>query len=49
MIPSDDKQATITFGYDNNNQLILNGDCPTKYRVDWQKGSNSGTVYLFLP
>ena len=47
-IPSDDKQATVTFGYDNNNQLIVNGDCPTKYKVDWQKGSNSGTVYLFL-
>lgn len=47
-IPSDDKSATLTFGYDNNNQLITNGDCPTKYKVDWQKGSNSGTVYLFL-
>jgi hypothetical protein len=47
-IPSDDKSATVTFGYDNNNQLIVNGDCPTKYKVDWQKNSNSGTVYLFL-
>ena len=48
-IPSDNKMATITFGYDNNNQLITNGDCPTKYKLDWQKNNHSGTVYLFLP
>ena len=48
-IPAHDKQALITFGYDSNNQPVTNGDCPTKYRVDWQKNGNSGTVYLWLP
>ncbi|MEI6898360.1 MAG: hypothetical protein WCL00_00665 [Bacteroidota bacterium] len=47
-IPSKDKKATLTFGYDNNNQLITNGDCPTKYKLDWEIGTNSGTLYLFL-
>ena len=48
-IPADNKKATITFGYDDNNQYIVNGDCPTKFKLDWEKGGNSGTVYLFLP
>jgi len=47
-IPSDNKSATITFGYDSNNQPVTGGDCPTKYKVDWQKNNNSGTVYLWL-
>lgn len=47
-IPSVPKSATITYGYDDNNQLITNGDCPTKYRLDWQKNNLSGTLYLFL-
>ena len=47
-IPAADKSATITFGYDSNNQLITNGDCPTKYRLDWQYNGNSGTMYLWL-
>jgi hypothetical protein len=47
-IPAYDKSATITFGYDSNNQLITNGDCPTKYRLDWQYNGNSGTFYLWL-
>lgn len=49
MIPADDKGATITFGYDANNQLITNGDCPAKYRIDWYKNGNSGTIYKILP
>ena len=47
-IPSDSKSATITFGYDSNNQPVTGTDCPTKYKVDWQKNNNSGTVYLWL-
>jgi hypothetical protein len=47
-IPSQSKSATVTFGYDDNNQLITNGDCPTKFRFDWQSDGNSGTVYLPL-
>jgi len=47
-IPASSKKATITFGYDNNNQMVTNGDCPTKYKLDWEIGTHSGTVYLFL-
>ena len=48
-IPSDSKSATITFGYNNNNQPITGDECPTKFRVDWQKNNHSGTIYLPLP
>lgn len=48
-IPSDSKSATISFGYDNNNQIITNGDCPTRYKLDWQRNNRSGTVFLQLP
>jgi hypothetical protein len=47
-IPSKSKGATTTFGYDSNNQPVTNGDCPTKFKVDWHKNGNSGTIYLFL-
>jgi hypothetical protein len=47
-IPAASKSATITFGYDSNNNLITNGDCPTRYRVDWVIGSLSGTFFLPL-
>jgi hypothetical protein len=47
-IPSDDKKATITFGYNNNNEPVVGDECPTKYRLDWQKGIHSGTIYLIL-
>jgi hypothetical protein len=48
-IPSDTKSATITFGYDNSNNLITGSSCATKYKLDWVKGTHSGTIYLFLP
>ncbi len=48
-IPSDSKSATLTFGFDSNNQPITGTDCPSKYKVDWQKNNHSGTVYLDLP
>jgi len=47
-IPSIPKSATITYGYDSNNNLITNGDCPTRYRVDWIVGTKSGTFFLPL-
>jgi hypothetical protein len=48
-IPSDNKNATVEFGYDDNNLLITNGDCPTRYKVDWVKGTHNGTLYIQLP
>jgi hypothetical protein len=47
-IPGADKSATITFGFDSNNQPVTNGDCPTHYRVDWQNGTYTGTSFLPL-
>jgi len=47
-IPSDNKSATITFGFDSNNQPIVGNDCPTRFRVDWQRNNKSGTSYLPL-
>ncbi|MCX6230338.1 MAG: hypothetical protein NTZ33_02225 [Bacteroidetes bacterium] len=47
-IPADSKTATITFGYDINNLPITNGACPDKYKVDWVKGNNTGTVFILL-
>jgi hypothetical protein len=46
-IPADSKSATLTFGYDRNNQPVVN-ECPAKYKVDWQKNNNSGTIFLWL-
>jgi hypothetical protein len=48
-IPSDTKKATVTFGYDDNNQPITGTNCPTRYKVDWEKNGNSGTIFLQLP
>lgn len=47
-IPSDYKSATITFGYNDNNEPIVGDECPTRYRVDWQRNNQSGTAYLTL-
>ena len=47
-IPAASKSATITFGYDNNNNLITNGDCPSRYRIDWVQNGVSGTFFLPL-
>jgi hypothetical protein len=47
-IPSASKLAKITYGYDSNNNLITDGSCPTRYRVDWVIGNKSGTFFLPL-
>lgn len=47
-IPADSKSATLTFGFNSNNEPITGNECPTKYKVDWQNNNNSGTVYLWL-
>lgn len=48
-IPSDGKSATVTFGYDANEQLVSGTTCPTHYKLDWVKNNYSGTLYLPLP
>jgi len=49
-IPSDNKKATFTGGFDDNDQPVdVNGSaCATKYRIDWEINGNSGTLYRFL-
>lgn len=47
-IPAASKSATITFGYDNDNNLITNFDCPKRYRLYWVIGNKSGTFFLPL-
>jgi len=47
-IPTADMGATLTFGFDNNNQPVTNGDCPTKFKLDWYHNGNSGTIFLWL-
>jgi len=48
-IPSEGKKATVTFGYDANQQVVSSGTCPTHYKLDWVKNNFSGTLYLPLP
>ncbi len=47
-IPAAARSATLTFGYDSNNQPVTGNDCPAKYRLDWVHNNNSGTVYIWL-
>jgi phage-related protein len=47
-IPSDNKSATLTFGFTVNNEAITGDDCPARYRVDWQRNNKSGTSFLPL-
>ncbi len=49
-IPGDNKQATFTGGFDNDDQPVpvSSSTCPTKYRIDWEKNGHSGTIYRYL-
>ncbi|NTW23765.1 MAG: hypothetical protein HGA37_03620 [Lentimicrobium sp.] len=47
-IPAVSKSATITFGYNSNNEPITGDECPTHYRVDWVNGTYTGTSFLPL-
>jgi hypothetical protein len=47
-IPSKSKSVTITFGYNENNEPVTGDECPVKYRADWQRNGNSGTIYVLL-
>jgi hypothetical protein len=47
-IPADNKSATTTFGFDENNEPITGDNCPARYRLDWQRNNKSGTSFLPL-
>lgn len=48
-LPEVEKRATVTFGYDSNNQLITGSECPTHFKVDWVNGTYFGTSFFPLP
>jgi hypothetical protein len=47
-IPAAGKSATVTFGYNDDNLPIGDGECPTRYRVDYDVNGSTGTLYLPL-
>lgn len=47
-VPGASKSATLTFGYNDNNEPITGDECPTRYRLDWQINNQSGTSFLPL-
>jgi hypothetical protein len=47
-IPSADKGATITYGFDASNQPVPFPQCAEKYKIDWYHGIYSGTIWLWL-
>jgi hypothetical protein len=47
-VPANSKSATITFGFDNNNEPVTGDNCPSRYKIDWQIENKSGTSYLPL-
>lgn len=47
-VPSEDKTATVIFGYNSNFQPIAGDECPTYYRIDWTHGNKTGTTFLPL-
>jgi len=48
-LPANSTVVTITFGYNDNNEPITGDECPTRYRIDWTKNGQSGTIYQPLP
>ncbi|MFA6923938.1 MAG: hypothetical protein WC223_06755 [Bacteroidales bacterium] len=47
-IPAETIKATITCGFDKNDKPITNGDCPAKFKLDWEKQGKSGTIFCWL-
>lgn len=47
-LPGAGKSATITFGFDGNNDPISANECPERFKIDWQKGDMSGTRFVLL-
>lgn len=47
-IPEINLKATVTFGFNSNNQAITGSECPTRYRIQWQQHGHSGTIFLPL-
>lgn len=48
-VPATTAVVTTTFGYNNNNQPVSGDECPTRFRIDWTKNGQSGTIFHPLP
>ena len=46
--PQEALLATVTFGYNDNNEPISGSECPTHYKLDWGQQGQSGTIFLPL-
>jgi len=46
--PQENLNATVTFGYNDNNEPISGSECPTRYKLDWSQQGYSGTIFLPL-
>lgn len=47
-IPGEGLKATVSFGYNENNEPITGSECPTRYKLLWQQHGQSGTIFLPL-
>lgn len=47
-IPSVQKSATVTFGFNSSYQPIGPDECPTHYKIDWVNGTYTGSAFLPL-
>ena len=47
-IPSNYEKATLTYGYDSNNNSTTIYSNITEYKLDWIKGNKSGTMFILL-
>jgi len=45
-VPATSVSATTTFGFDSSNQPVTGSNCPTKFKLDWQHGSSSGSTFM---
>ena len=46
--PGDNLTATVTYGFNYNNEPITGAECPTHYKLEWQQHGNSGTIFIPL-
>jgi hypothetical protein len=47
-IPVDNLTATVTYGYNSNNEPISGAECPTHYKLEWNQHGDSGIIYIPL-
>ena len=43
--PALERTSTITYGFNDDNEPIEEGDCPTKYLLEWETPNSSGFIY----